>query len=102
MHVYRFHLFLVFGLLAACVAAPVQEMSDARQAIESAKAVGADDYTNTAMREASLLLEQAQSALESHRYRDARRMATEAKSKAISARIFVQQEDLYPNTRQVE
>ncbi len=90
------------GFLAACAAAPVQEMSDARQAIESAMVTGAEGHTNPAMREARQLLEQAQRAIEEHRYQDARRMALEAKTKAISARIVVQQDSLYPESSQVE
>ncbi len=74
-------------------------MSDARQAIESAMATGAEGYTSATMREASQLMEQAQQAVEEHRYQDARRMALAAKTKAISARIVVQQESLYPEPR---
>lgn len=89
-------------LIAACVAVPVQEMSDARQAIRSATAVGANTDNSAAMGDAEVLMSQAEKALESRHYRDARRMALEAKIKAISARTLVQQEAVYPLPTRVE
>ncbi len=102
MRIRRFCFIALSGILTACAGAPVQEMSDARQAIESAMVTGAEGHTNPTMREAMRLVEQAQQAIEEHRYQDAREMALEAKTKAISARIVVQQESLYPKSRQVE
>ena len=102
MRIYHLPLFMLTGLLLACVAAPVQEMSDARQAIESAAAAGADGYTNVAMRDARRLIDQALRAMENRRYRDARMLALEAKTKAVSARIIVLQESLYPEAKQAE
>jgi hypothetical protein len=65
-----------FSLLSGCSSAPVQEMSDARQAIEAAKQGG----TNPDLHEAESLLKQAQLALEAGNY-------TVAKEKANAARI---------------
>lgn len=99
---FPFRVVILCGWLAACAAAPVQEMSDARQSIESAVAVGANEYTNAAMHEAVRLMGLAQQALEAHRYRHARNLALQAKTKAISARILVQQDALFPESTRVE
>jgi hypothetical protein len=53
--------------LAACVGAPVQEMSNARQAIRAARDAGAED------------------SLERRAYREARRSAIAARDKAAEA-----------------
>lgn len=75
------------GLLGACAAtAPVQEMSDARQAIHAAHAVGEDLAYPSALEEAELLLERASQALTDGRYREARSAALAAKRSAMLAR----------------
>ncbi|MCC6135635.1 MAG: DUF4398 domain-containing protein [Candidatus Contendobacter sp.] len=73
-------------LLNACAAAPVQEMSDARQAIRSAEAVGAERQSSDALSAAQRLLQQAQAQLEAGAYDDARRHALDAREQAIRAR----------------
>ena len=83
MYIRRLCFIALCGFLAACAGAPVQEMSDARQAIESAMVTGAEGHTNPTMREAMQLMEQAQQAIEEHRYQDARKMALESKTIAI-------------------
>ncbi|MFO1372523.1 MAG: DUF4398 domain-containing protein [Candidatus Competibacteraceae bacterium] len=73
-------------ILAACTTAPVQEMSDARQAIRSAEAAGAAQRSLVTLREAQRLLQAAQIRLESGAYDEARRAALAARANAIKAR----------------
>ncbi len=78
---------LLAGLVIACaVNPPVQEMSNARQAIEAAMASGAAIYAPSELAEARALLEQASAALDAGDYPAARRFALEAKEAAIRAR----------------
>jgi hypothetical protein len=80
----RFILILTaLPILAACASAPVQEMSDARQAIRAAEAAGARLHSPQQIREAYWLLEKAQKNLESRDYLDAKRFALDARDKAI-------------------
>ncbi len=74
-------------VLSACVTAPpVQEMSDARQAIQAAEAVGARTKAPKPYIEAQENIEQAESALQSGDYSKAREQALRAKSNALEAR----------------
>ena len=73
-------------LLAGCAPAPVQEMSEARQAIEAARAAGAEQYARPQLDEAHSLLDTAQQMLNDRRFRDARRSASQARDAAIRAR----------------
>ena len=77
---------IVLVLITACAGAPVQEMSDARQAIHSAEEAGAERYSPQQLREARNLLEKAQTNLEVGAYFDAKQLALEARAKAIQAR----------------
>ena len=80
-------LFVVTVLaLAACASAPVQEMSDARQAIWSAEASGAARRSPDTLQAAWILLQKAQTHLEAGAYEDARRYAMGARDEAIKAR----------------
>lgn len=72
--------------LAACASAPVQEMSDARQAIYSAEASGAAQRSAAALHSAQQLLQEAQHHLETGAYTAARRAALDARAQAIQAR----------------
>lgn len=72
--------------LAACATAPVQEMSDARQAIRSAEASGAAQRSPDTLRVALDLLQKAQQRLDAGAYDDARRYALDARDEAIKAR----------------
>ena len=76
------------GLLgiAACVSAPVQEMSDARQAIYAAEVSGATERAAADLQSAVQRLQQAQGHLETGAYDAARRAAVEAREQAIRAR----------------
>lgn len=76
----------LFALLYACgTAAPVQEMSDARQAIAAAKEAGAEDHAAEDLRAAEAFLDSAQRNLSERLYGSARRDATLAKEKARKA-----------------
>lgn len=79
-------LLLLVTMLAGCVSAPVQEMSDARQAIAAAETAGADSLSPRALEQAKKLLRQAETGLESGAYKDAQRDAELAKQAAIEAR----------------
>ena len=80
-------LLLCFVLLASCVfAAPVQEMSDARQAIRSAEDAGASQLAPATLAAAQELLQQAQYWLDLKAYGNARHYALGARDEAIIAR----------------
>ncbi len=64
---------------------PVQEMSDARQAIAAAKEAGAEQSAAEDLRVAEAFLDSAQRKLSERAYAQARRDALEAKSKALAA-----------------
>lgn len=72
--------------LAACATAPVQEMSDARQAIRSAEEADAARRSPDIFSAAQRLLLEAQTHLEAGAYDDARRSALDARDEAIRAR----------------
>ena len=72
--------------LAACATVPAQEMSDARQAIQSAEQAGAGVHAPRALDTARHLLEQAEAELAVRNYAAARRTAYQAKTAAIQAR----------------
>ena len=71
--------------LAACAGAPVQEMSNARQAIRAARDAGAERAAPQKLNEAEALLNRAEDSLERRAYRAARRNATAALDKAAEA-----------------
>lgn len=77
---------LVALLLVACeTAPPVQEMSDARQAITVAREAGAADLAAAELAEAEKYLQNAEDRLDQHQYREARHAALEAKYRAQKA-----------------
>ncbi len=80
---------LLFGL--GCKTAPVQEMSEARQAIEAARAAGAEQYANQELGQAMTSLKAAEQMLNDRRFRDARRSAQQARDEAIRAREAAQE-----------
>lgn len=77
---------LLAVIMSACGGLPVQEMSDARQALQAAAEVGAKEKADTLYAEADQLLEQAETALNGGEYKKARELAEMAKEKAILAR----------------
>ena len=64
---------------------PVQEMSDARQAIAAAREAGAATYAGEGLRTAEARLAQAETQLQEHLYWDAKRLALGAKESAVDA-----------------
>jgi cellobiose-specific phosphotransferase system component IIA len=76
--------------LIACAGAPVQEMSNARQAIKAARDAGADKAAPDKLTEAEALLERAEQNLQKRDYSEARRDALAARSKASQALSAVQ------------
>ncbi|HEU4653085.1 MAG TPA: DUF4398 domain-containing protein [Steroidobacteraceae bacterium] len=71
--------------LAACAGAPVQEMSNARQAIRAARDAGAAKAAPQTLQEAQALLDRAENNLQRREYREARRDAVAARDKASEA-----------------
>ena len=73
-------------LLSACGSGPpVQEMSDARQAIAVARQAGAGELAAEQLRDAEELLNRAQQKLSDRDYDEARDNALQAKLKALDA-----------------
>lgn len=78
---------LVAFLLAGCASVPYQEMSDARQAIEVARPVVADQPEQRGqVQQARELLERAEQHLHAGEYAAARELAERARDLAIEAR----------------
>lgn len=77
---------VLLSVLAGCATAPVQEMSDARQAIQAAQQAGAVNHAPLPLTEAKRLLDKAEKELELGDYGAARRNATSAKQRALKAR----------------
>jgi hypothetical protein len=71
--------------LTACAGAPVQEMSNARQAIRAARDAGAAKSAPQTLSEAQSLLDRAENNLQRREYREARRDAIAARDKASEA-----------------
>lgn len=76
---------IVLLCLAGCVAAPVQEMSDARQAVRAAQSAGAAERAPQELGTAQDYIAQAEAHLERRAYRPARDAALEARRLAIRA-----------------
>ena len=80
---------IVFVLgINACSTAPVQEMSDARQAIQVARSVGVDELTQSNLVQAKKFLKKAEHALHSGEYKKARVNALAAKQEAMQAQQY--------------
>jgi hypothetical protein len=77
---------VLIGLATAgCANAPVQEMSNARQAIAAAEEAGAATTASPLLEEARALLSSAEAKLQRHNYIGARLDATNARQKAVQA-----------------
>ena len=76
-------------ILSACAGIPVQEMSDARQAIQAAKEAGVEPDSQSNLHKAEQYLEEAKLALEQGEYKKARLNAEAAKMEAIQAQKTV-------------
>ena len=72
--------------LAGCAGAPVQEMSNARQAVRAAEQAGAQEKAADQLAAAQALLKQAEGNINRGEYREARDHAVQARVKAIEAR----------------
>jgi hypothetical protein len=72
--------------LAGCAGVPVQEMSNARQAVLAAQKAGGAKYAPGPMSEAEQLLASAKANLKKGDYRPARDQAELAREKAMEAR----------------
>jgi outer membrane murein-binding lipoprotein Lpp len=79
--------------LAGCSSAPVQEMSDARQAIAAARVAGATETTSPDFYAAQAAIARAEKHLEAQEYTRARYAAMEAKRHAGAALAGMQQAD---------
>ena len=78
-------LFVCLCVLSACAGIPVQEMSDARQAIQAAREAGAESHSQDKLQKAEQHLEDAKQALEQGEYKRARLSANAAKAEAMQA-----------------
>lgn len=77
---------ILLCVVTACeTAPPVQEMSDARQAIAVARDAGAADLAAAELAEAERYLQSAEQKLNQQAYREARQDALAAKSRALAA-----------------
>ena len=72
-------------VFAGCQSAPVQEMSDARQAISVAKKAGAAEHAPNDLKAAMEYLQSAESFIGQRQYDMARRDAVNAKVSALNA-----------------
>lgn len=71
--------------LLACATAPMQEMSDARQAVQAAHDAGAGRHAPEVLKQAERQLNQAGEEIQTRQFRRARKDAVAAKSNAIQA-----------------
>ncbi|HED15641.1 MAG TPA: DUF4398 domain-containing protein [Gammaproteobacteria bacterium] len=71
--------------LAGCGVAPVQEMSDARQAVRAAHDAGAEQKVPELYNQAETLLDKAVQELDEGDYDQARKAAVSAKKAALDA-----------------
>lgn len=74
------------AVLCGCSGLPVQEVSDARQAIGAARAAGGDHYAPETLHAAEVLVARALDGLSTGDYGAARAAARSAKQRAILAR----------------
>jgi len=78
--------FAIALILAGCaVAPPVQEMSDARQAIAAAEAAEADHWARNEISEARRYLAEAEADISEEAYGPARSNALRAQDRAVRA-----------------
>ena len=72
--------------LVGCAGMPLQQMSDARQAIRAAERAGAETHAPDLLTEARQLVESARQSMHNGEYREAREDAELARDKAMEAR----------------
>jgi Domain of unknown function (DUF4398) len=78
------------AVVSGCAGAPVQEMSNARQAVRAAERAGATTAAPEVLGEAKELLKSAESLLRRGDYRSARDQAELARTKAVEARSLAE------------
>jgi hypothetical protein len=78
------------AVMSGCAGAPVQEMSNARQAVRAAEHAGATAAAPEVLGEAKQLLKSAESHLRRGDYRSARDEAELARTKAVEARSLAE------------
>lgn len=88
--------FLLAALLAAplvtgCAGMPLQQLSDARQAIRAAERAGAEKHAPQLLEEARALVESARQSTHKGDYREARDDAEQARVKAMEARRIAEE-----------
>ena len=77
---------ILSSLVIGCATAPpTQEMSDARQSVEAAESIGAEEHAPVAMNSAQQLLTKAQNDFEAGEYDDAQKEALAAREAARQA-----------------
>ena len=86
LRVFSSTLVVLLFFTACSLIPPVQEMSNARQSLQSAKDVGAEDIDSKRFSKAKQLLDLASEKMDSGEYTEARNLALEARSIAIKAR----------------
>ena len=87
---------LMLGCGGCGTAPPVQEMSDARQAIAAAKEAGAEQTAPEDLRAAEAFLDSAQRRLSERAYAQARHDALQAKIKAHDALALIESAEADP------
>jgi hypothetical protein len=75
----------VLGLAACATSPPVQEMSDARQAIRAAEQADAERFAGETLSDARRFLQEAEQQLQQQAYGPARLNAVRAKNRAVQA-----------------
>ncbi|MDE2070948.1 MAG: DUF4398 domain-containing protein [Gammaproteobacteria bacterium] len=88
----QFAFLMLVLAVVACAGAPVQEMSNARQAVAAARQMGAAQTATREMAEAERLLQAAQAALDKGDYGTARADANRAREHAVKALRIAQQQ----------
>ena len=84
-HFLRATLLVTLLVAAGCQTAPVQEMSDARQAISVAREAGAEEHAASDLSAAVEYLHSAEGFINERNYDLARRDAINAKTSALDA-----------------
>ncbi len=85
--------FVGIACLSGCSSAPVQEMSDARQAIAAARVAGATEVTSPELYAAQAAITRAERHIDAQEYTRARLAAMEAKHHAGVALTSAQHAD---------
>lgn len=85
-----FYLILLLCLHVACTSAPIQEMSDARQSIQAARAVAPGNISQQNLQTAEDLLKKAEIALGEGDFSVAKKKARQARAIAMRAQQVAQ------------